>query len=137
MGIKFGNWPEEMHTDVDQVKRIQSGMKLSKKKILEMDLSEGSDAPVIVIQGSAHEPYVSTLTSCTCADFEMRMRPCKHIYFLADQMGLLSGLPEYKKRGALFKPKQELERYRGLYETGEMSIDSYIKIGSALKKMIK
>lgn len=136
MNLKIGQWPESVHNSLDQIKRIQSGKKL-KKKIIEMDLKSGQDSPVIVIQGSAKDPYVATMNTCTCADFSIRGLPCKHIYCLADQLGLLSGLPVYDKKNASFNPASDLKKYKELFEDGQISMDAYIKIGTVLEKMIK
>ena len=136
MDLKIGQWPEYVHNSLDQIKRIQSGKKL-KKKIMELDLKGGADSPVVVIQGSARDPYVATLNSCTCADFSIRELPCKHIYCLADQLGLLSGLPAYDKKKASFDPASDLKKYKDLFEAGQKSMDAYIKIGTVLEKMIK
>lgn len=32
--------------------------------------------------------YKTTLKKCSCPDFQKRHRPCKHMYFLADQCGI-------------------------------------------------
>ena len=42
------------------------------------------------IQGSGSDSYLTSLDECTCPDFDKRGRPCKHIYFLAIQMGYTS-----------------------------------------------
>ena len=74
MGVNFGGWPSSMHTEFEQVKRIEAGKKL-KKKIVSLD----PDAQLLVVSGSAAEPYQCNLESCTCADFAIRHLPCKHI----------------------------------------------------------
>ena len=132
MGIKFGGWPEGIHSDFEQVKRIVAGRKL-KKDILGFD----AENPMIVIQGSSAEPYRATLNECTCADFSIRQAPCKHMYCLADQLGLLDDLPVYDKRSASFDPASELDRFRSLYESGQISADAYVKVCSALAKLKK
>ena len=45
------------------------------------------------IQGHASVPYVVTMNSCTCKDFEFNHKPCKHMYTLALSLGLLLSLP--------------------------------------------
>lgn len=105
MGINFGGWPEEIHSDFEQVKRIIAGKKL-KKSILNFD----PENKTIVIQGSAAEPYEATLQECTCTDYAFRNAPCKHMYCLADQLCLLDGLPVYDKRSASYDPESELNR---------------------------
>lgn len=132
MSVNFGGWPSGIHSDFEQVKRIESGEKL-KKKIVALD-KEGQR---IVIQGSAAEPYQATLQECTCADFAIRQAPCKHMYCLAMELGLLDGLPVYDKRSASYDPDSELKRYRSLYESGQISADAYVKVCSALAKLKK
>lgn len=132
MSVNFGGWPPGIHSDFEQVKRIESGKKL-KKKIVALD-KEGQR---IVIQGSAAEPYQATLQECTCADFAIRQAPCKHMYCLAMELGLLDGLPVYDKRSASYDPDSELKRYRSLYESGQISADAYVKVCSALAKLKK
>ena len=52
MGILFGVWPSNLHSDFEQVKRIDAGRKL-KKKVISFD----PDMQTMVISGSAAEPY--------------------------------------------------------------------------------
>ena len=131
MNVHFGEWPSDIHADFEQVKRIEAGRKL-KKKIVSFDPASQS----LIISGSASVPYHCTLESCTCADFAIRHLPCKHIYCLADELGLLNDLPKYKKGAGSFDPAAELERYRALYESGQISADAYTKVCTPLAKMI-
>lgn len=39
----------------------------------------------------AHGVYNTTLESCTCVDFQRRNLPCKHMYRLAIELGLIEG----------------------------------------------
>ncbi len=132
MPISFGNWPENIHSDFEQVKRIDAGKKL-KKSILSLN----EEKQEVVIQGSSDEPYQATLQECTCADFKIRQAPCKHMYCLAFELGLMDDLPKYDKKKSSFDPGAELERYRSLYETGEIGADAYVKICTALAKLKK
>lgn len=130
MNIIIGSWPANIHSDFEQVKRIESGKKL-KKDILSFD----AEKQVITIQGSSETPYEATLNECTCADFSIRQAPCKHMYCLANELGLLDDLPVYKKKSSSFHSSDEIKKYRSLYETGEISADAYVKICSALSKI--
>lgn len=132
MSVNFGGWPSDIHSDFEQVKRIETGRKL-KKKIVSFD----SEAQRLVVSGSAAEPYQCDLQSCTCADFAIRHLPCKHIYCLADELGLLDDLPKFKKGSGSFDPASEIERYRDLYESGQISADAYVKICAPLAKLKK
>ena len=132
MGVIFGSWPESLHSEFEQVKRSEAGRKLKKKVV-----SFNPDAQTMVIAGSAADPYECDLQTCTCADFGIRHLPCKHIYCLADELGLLADLPKYRKGSGAFDPAAELERYRSLYETGQISADAYVKVCTPLAKMEK
>jgi len=65
-----------------------------------------------IVSGSAEEPYQCDLEGCICADFAIRHLPCKHIYCLAD----------------------ELERYRSLYKSSQISVDACVKVCTPLAK---
>lgn len=41
-------------------------------------------------KGSGKTPYIATLRNCSCGDFIRRKQPCKHIYRLAIELGLIS-----------------------------------------------
>lgn len=120
MGVNFCGWPSCIHADFEQVKRIEAGRKLKMN----------------IVSGSAEEPYQCDLESCTCADFAIRHLPCKHIYCLADELGLLADLLKYKKGSSSFNPaaELELERYRSLYKSSQISVDAYVKVCTPLAK---
>lgn len=62
------------------------------------------DAPVEVkarVRGSQGDVYDTTLYDCTCPDFKFRRQPCKHMYYLAVDLGLLSTLDTYAAENAL------------------------------------
>lgn len=48
------------------------------------------------IRGSSGNVYCTTLSDCTCPDFQFRHTPCKHMYYLACDMGLLATM-EYSE----------------------------------------
>lgn len=132
MGINFGKWDTSIHDEFEQVKRIETAKKLA-KKIVSINKEDG----IINIQGSAGEPYISTLDECDCMDFVKRRLPCKHMYCLAFELGLMDDLPVYKKDKSVLDADAEIERYRSLYKAGKISADSYTKICSALYKEFK
>lgn len=139
MGISFGGWPSYIHSDFEQVKRIDAGLKLKKKIVsfLPDIFLDDPERQILVVSGSAAEPYQCNLKTCTCADFGIRHLPCKHIYCLAHELGLLADLPKYKKGSGSFDPAAEIERYRSLYESGQISADAYVKVCTPLAKMAK
>lgn len=43
---------------------------------------------MVVVGSSGNKPYVVTLQKCTCPDFKKRGLPCKHMYYIAHNLGL-------------------------------------------------
>lgn len=126
--ISIGDWKGNFHDDYEQVKRIESARS---KKMQKSIISVDKEAGIMHIQGSSKEPYVTTLNECTCADYGIRHLPCKHIYALAFELGLMDDLPEYDKKKSTFDPKYEAEKYKQLHQDGQISADTYAKICSA------
>ena len=81
----FAKWTSSIHDTADQKKRIESA-KSSKTTPDSIDKENKSG----VFAGSGITPYLTTLDSCTCGDFSRRQLPCKHMYRLAIELGLLS-----------------------------------------------
>lgn len=80
--------------------------------------------------------YNVSLTQCTCFDFESRQLPCKHIYKLAFELGLLDNLPKLNHKAAKsFKDSipDEIERFKEYYLNDAISIDKFAKIVAALQ----
>ena len=127
--IYFGHWRVKNHTDPEQVKRISSGLKISKDNIMHFDPMNQT----MKIAGSTGECYEVTLDSCTCPDFKRRRKPCKHIYRLAYECGYLDTLPKFKKENSSFNYEAEIKKYRQMYESGNIDMDTYVKLCNALK----
>ena len=43
---------------------------------------------MVIVGASDEKPYAVTLSGCTCKDFKKRGLPCKHMYYLANRLGL-------------------------------------------------
>lgn len=114
--------------EVEEIKRIVSAQKISASKI-QLDIDNKS----CVISGSSETPYNVTLTSCTCGDFIARRLPCKHIYRLAIDLGILSGIPSLKKDSS-FDADSEIHKFLIAYRNGEISGEKFIKIAEAIRK---
>ena len=78
------------------------------------------------IRGSSGNVYRTTLSDCTCPDFQFRHTPCKHMYYLACDMGLLSTM-EYTEAK---KTLSEMSKMRA-------ANDSLTEINATLKKRIE
>lgn len=78
----FGEWNVKVHRGAAQSDRFERatheciGLKKYNPK-----------TGVATISGSTGNTYTTTLDYCSCEDFQKRSKPCKHIYFLATQMG--------------------------------------------------
>lgn len=70
-----------LHDDPEQVKRQKSALRLDVQAI---------DATT---QTGKINKYDVSLTGCSCRDFQLRKKPCKHMYRLAHELGVfhLSG----------------------------------------------
>lgn len=80
----FEKWTG-VHDSPDQKKRIASA-----RTAACTPLSVSPETESGTFSGS-HGVYATTLESCTCADFARRRLPCKHVYRLAIELGLLDG----------------------------------------------
>lgn len=130
--MTFGKWNESIHSDLEQLKRIASSSSLKPSQI-QINKEEQS----AIIQGSGSSPYEVTLDTCTCFDFESRQLPCKHIYRLASELGLLINLPLLNKQASKSfteNIQSDINHYFELYNSGSISLDKFIKIATALQK---
>lgn len=129
--MSFSTWDSNIHSSIDQLKRICSARKISANKIV-ID----SQSQIATMSGSASTPYNVSLNQCDCSDFNVRGLPCKHIYRLALDLGYLSDLPEYNKKSAKDVDfNNEIERYRALYENGSLSAENFVKIADTFSKL--
>lgn len=81
----FGSWDEKVHRSTAQSDRVERAMQ-QEIAIIGYDAKTG----VATISGSTGNKYTTTLDYCSCEDFSRRNKPCKHIYYLANQMGFSS-----------------------------------------------
>lgn len=127
--MNFGNWDENVHTDYEQIKRIAFAQRIKPEKVTIH--AEKNTAKIVGSDGT----YSVSLDKCTCYDFESRNLPCKHMYRLALDLGLLADLPKSNRKAAkTFKDNinDEIEHYKDLYFNGAISIEKFNKIVNAL-----
>lgn len=128
--MDFACWGSDLHETPEQVKRIVSAKKISASKI-----TVNQESKTAIVSGSSETPYTVTLETCTCGDFIARKLPCKHIYRLALELGLVSDLPELNpEAAAAFDVDGEIQRYYIAYRNGAISGDKFAKIADALQK---
>lgn len=128
--MNFGNWDSDIHNNYEQVKRI-GWIKRIKPENATINFDKKT-ARIIGTDGT----YTVTLDKCTCNDFAIHRLPCKHMYYLAFELGLLDDLPEIDKKAAkAFKKTipDEIERFKELYLNGSISLEKFDKIAKALQ----
>ena len=79
----FGPWTEHA-ADADEEKRLASAQQ-SKTSPISIDKEHETG----VFYGSGKDPYQTSLASCTCNDFVRRKKPCKHVFRLAMELGII------------------------------------------------
>lgn len=89
--MTFGDWPEHIHDTPDQQKRLKYG-KSSKTTPSSIDKENNTG----IFPSSSGGTYTTSLDECTCFDFSQRKLPCKHIYRLAIELGLIE---DFAKNG--------------------------------------
>lgn len=82
--LAFGPWTEQDHQGKKQESAI-SKARLSKTTPISVD----SAAQTATFWGSGKEPYQTSLSTCTCSEFVRFKAPCKHIYRLAMELGII------------------------------------------------
>lgn len=129
--LSFGIWDVSIHSKIDQIKRINTSKQIKSKNIVNIDV-QGQTARIL---GSSGEIYEVTLDHCTCFDFNAQRGPCKHIYKLAAELGLLPPTPIFNaEKAETFKQSipAEIDRFKQQYLAGAISADKFIKIANAL-----
>ena len=127
--MQIGKWDESIHTEIEQLKRIATA-----KKIKASDVVVDYDTQTAQIKGR-DGIYDVALDDCSCMDFSVKQRPCKHIYRLAMELNLVNDLPEFNKEAQAEFNKtipEEIDRFKKLYENGAISLDKLVKIAIAL-----
>ena len=80
----FGPWTEKDHQGKKQESAI-SKAQLSKTTPISVDYA----AQTATFWGSSKEPYQTSLSNCTCSEFVRFKVPCKHIFRLAMELGII------------------------------------------------
>lgn len=81
---KWPDWDDSIHEDEKQIER--QGWAMNYPFTFEIDKENRSGR----FSSTTIQPFYEThLDSCTCNDFMERQKPCKHIYRLAVELGLI------------------------------------------------
>lgn len=81
---EWSEWEVAVHNDADQISR--QGRAMTYPFTFDIDPA----AKTARFSSTSDLPYYDTsLSQCTCGDFQYRHLPCKHIYRLAVELGLI------------------------------------------------
>lgn len=116
---------DNVHDDDAQIKRLKSA-----KKAECTPLSIDHDECIGVFSGSSSK-YKTSLTNCTCKDFSIKRKPCKHMYRLAIELGIIntdikSDLSKVQKPSSTAK-SWDLEQAIEIIETLEPDLQIKLK----------
>lgn len=123
----FDNWDDSLDFEPDQIKRRLNGEKIKADKITVDE--ENQSAEVI---GSSGEVYHVSLAECSCMDYSIKRKPCKHMYRLADELGLSEPFPSLDKNAETAFIEVEVARCREEFFAGHISPAKYAKVIDAL-----
>ena len=128
MSTNYGDW----QNDIEQLQRAAASRTSKiKKGIVGFDRNQ----EWMLIQGSASEPYKITLDGCTCADYAIRGLPCKHMYALAFELGMMTDFPTYREGRSHEDIQGDIDRYYDFFMQGKIKADDYVKLYKVLAKM--
>lgn len=114
------------HDLEDQRKRLTSAKKANMTPV-SVDVEGGTG----VFSGSTN--YETSLSECTCIDFKKRKLPCKHMYRLAIELGILDETAKSDK-AKIRTPKSERAALEPIIEIIETELSDSQR--SLLRKII-
>lgn len=92
--MSFSVWDERVHNSPAAYKSFEKAVKMDTDNILRIDFENLSGA---FFAGVGTDDYNTTLSHCDCQDFKYNKKgqaPCKHIYRLAIELGLIDPTTE-------------------------------------------
>ena len=121
-------WPADIHETEDAQKRIKSS-----KSAKLTPVSVDRDALTGIFKGSGKQPYNVSLESCTCVDFVRNKKPCKHMYRLATELGVMGesedSVQSFKDRGMMWEEVADVVE--------RLSVDAQMEFTSLIRGMKK
>lgn len=82
--MNFSIWDDSVQMHPEQIKRLE---RATTSRLIPMRIDAAAQSGVF--NGHGSKPYQTTLENCECGDFRKRHLPCKHIYRLAIELGLI------------------------------------------------
>ena len=125
----FDGWDNTILIEPTQVKN-----RLNAEKLKAKDVKIDRPSLRAEIQGSASVPYQTDLSGCTCPDFRNRKMPCKHMYRLALELGLIEKFPEVDSTIERAVVQSAAQKWKDEFTQGRISAQLYARVAEALQK---
>ena len=89
--MTFGKWPDELHYEPEQLLKIERARQISSDDV-HIDVRTMSGHIIGSKKPNSNERHIYSVdaNSCTCGDFIANKRPCKHMYRIAIECGLIN-----------------------------------------------
>lgn len=126
----FTDFPPEFHEEIEQLRRRINAKKIKSEEIIKTD-------SCYLVPSSSGSVYQTTFESCTCFDFASREMPCKHMYRIALDNGLIEDLPAVSKKASKEFAEytdQYISHFRNIYNQGAISAEKFLKIIDTITK---
>lgn len=125
----FNGWDNDILIEPDQVMN-----RLNAEKIKASNVKIDCKSRRAEIQGSGSVPYQTNLSSCTCKDFYIRKKPCKHMYRLALELKMIAKFPEVDGAVEQAIVQSATQQWKDEFTQGHISAQLYARVGKALEK---
>lgn len=125
----FEKWDDDILMELAQVKN-----RLNAEKLKASDVKIDRSSRRAEIQGSASIPYQTDLSGCTCQDFNVRKMPCKHMYRLALELGMIEKFPAVDKAAEKALVRDASQKWKDEFLQGHISAQLYVRVAEALQK---
>ena len=118
------------YTSADAMKRLKNARAIKASAI-----SVDRKRKTMETAGSAAVPYRTDLSSCSCPDYAMQRKPCKHMIRLAIELGYEFDNPVFDtQKAAAYDIQAEIQHFHDLWTQGIIHQDVYIDCIVALDK---
>lgn len=130
--MKFGPFEIPDSEFVNCAGRIERAKAIKAESIKSLN----KETQTVCIEGS--DLYTASLEKCSCADFERRGLPCKHMIRLALELGYSFDVPVFDPYfAAEYDVQEDIERLTKRWESGQLTLDALTKCITALNSSAK
>lgn len=128
--MMVGPWDIPADEYVEAALRMERGGGIKASQVGPVD----TDRKTIQIVGRTGNTYSVSLSECTCADFQRRRLPCKHMMRLAVELGLDTGFPQFDPYTAAdFDVEEVIDCLTKRWQAGQLTMEALSKCSAALR----